>query len=103
MAASAFEMPEDKRDNRRQRLLLTAQMEDVQGLRDVHLLNISGTGAKVDADEVPMEGEQVTLICVGQRIPGRVAWVSDTRFGIAFDMPIDATALVARGQSHLAG
>ena len=101
--ASAFEMPEDKRDNRRQRLLLAAQMSDSSGTREVHLLNISGTGAKVDADEVPMENEHVVLICAGRDIPGRVAWVDETRFGIAFDMPIDVAGLLRRGQSHRAG
>lgn len=101
--ASAFEMPEDKRDNRRQRLLLSAQMIDAGGTRAVHLLNISGTGAKLDADEVPMQDEQVTLLCGGLTIPARVAWVAETRFGIAFDMPIDVAALLQRGQSHLAG
>jgi hypothetical protein len=101
--ASAFEMPEDKRDNRRQRLLLAAQMADSSGTREVHLLNISGTGAKVDAEDVPMENEPVVLICAGLDIPGRVAWTDETRFGIAFDMPIDVAELLRRGQSHLAG
>jgi hypothetical protein len=101
--ASAFEMPEDKRDNRRQRLLLTAEMSDLNGTREVHLLNISGTGAKLDSDDVPMQDEKVTLLCGGLSIPSRVAWVDETRFGIAFDMPIDVAALLKRGQSHLAG
>jgi hypothetical protein len=95
-------MPEEKRDNRRQRLLLTAQITDASGTREVHLLNISGTGAKVDAEEVPVQDELVTLTCAGQTIPGRVAWVDDTRFGIAFTMPIDVAELLKRGQSHLA-
>lgn len=101
--ASAFEMPEEKRDNRRQRLLLTAQMEFVDGLRDVHLLNISPTGAKLDSDQAPTRDEAVTLICGGLRVPGRVAWVADCRFGVSFDKPIDARQLITRGQQHLAG
>jgi hypothetical protein len=96
-------MPEDKRDNRRQRLLLTAQMTDSNGTREIHLLNLSATGAKVDADEVPMQDEKVVLICAGDNIAGRVAWVDETRFGIAFDMPIDVADLLRRGQSHLEG
>jgi hypothetical protein len=101
--ASAFEMPQDKRDNRRQRLLLTAQMTDSSGTREIHLLNLSATGAKIDAEDVPMENEHVVLICAGQNIPGRVAWTDETRFGIAFDIPIDVADLLRRGQSHLAG
>jgi hypothetical protein len=103
MAASAFELPEDKRDTKRQRLLLTAQLEDVHGLRDVHLLNISATGAKIDAEETPVQGDPVTLIVGGLRVAGRVAWVDEHRFGVSFDMPIDARQLLARGQNHLAG
>jgi len=103
MAASAFEMPNDKRDSRRARLLLTAHIADGLGEREAHLLNISPTGAKVDADEPPASGAPVTLIAGGLRIAGRVAWVEDNRFGIAFDTPIDARALLARGQQHLAG
>ena len=101
--ASAFEMPEDKRDTKRQRLLLSAQMEFVDGLRDVHLLNISATGAKLDCDQPPSTAEAATLICGGLRVAGRVAWVADCRFGVAFDKPIDARQLITRGQQHLAG
>ncbi|WP_419827572.1 PilZ domain-containing protein [Sphingomonas sp.] len=101
--ASAFEMPEDKRDSRRQRLLLTAQMDFEDGTRDVHLLNISATGAKLDCEAAPSHGEAVTLICGGLRVAGHVAWIDEMRFGIAFDMPIDAKQLIARGQRHLHG
>ena len=103
MAAPAFELPADKRDTKRQRLLLTAQIEDVHGVRDIHLLNISATGAKADADETPVQGDKVTLLCGGLRVAGRIAWVDEHRFGIAFEMPIDARSLLTRGQQHLAG
>lgn len=99
--ASAFEMPEDKRDEQRQRLLLTAQMEFEDGLRDIHLLNISATGAKLDCELAPASGEAVTLICGGLRVPAHVAWVDGSRFGVAFDTPIDAKQLIARGRQHL--
>jgi hypothetical protein len=101
--ASAFEMPEDKRDTKRERLLLTAQMVFVDGTRDVHLLNISARGAKLDSGQPPMRDEAVTLICGGMRIAGRIAWVDETRFGVAFDLPIDPRDLIVRGRQHLAG
>lgn len=100
--ASVFEMPWDKRDNRRERLLLTARMEFVDGVRDVHLLNISVMGAKLDCDQAPTSDEPVTLICGGLRIAGHVAWVDEQRFGVAFDKPIDARQLIDRGRKHLA-
>ncbi len=103
MAASAFDLPQDKRDNKRSRLLLKAQMESDQGLIEVHLLNISHSGAKLDAVIPPARDEHVVLIHDDLRVAGRVAWVEDTRFGVAFDTPIDEHHLLKRGQQHLAG
>jgi hypothetical protein len=104
MAASAFELPEDKRDNRRQRLLLTLKMVDAQGaIHEVHLLNISHNGAKLDTDIPPSPNDRIILIEGENRVPGRVAWVEGNRFGVAFDQPIDAHHIIRRGQQHLAG
>ncbi|MGN6122766.1 MAG: PilZ domain-containing protein [Sphingomonas oligoaromativorans] len=103
MAASAFELPQDKRDNKRSRLLLTARMECHQGVVEVHLLNISHSGAKLDADEPPARDERVVLIHEDLRVEGRVAWVEDHRFGVAFDNPIDERHIITRGQQKLSG
>lgn len=101
MAASAFGLPEDKRDNKRSRLLLTAQMECSAGIIEVHLLNISHTGAKLDAATPPARDEHVVLVHEDLRVGGRVAWVEDTRFGLAFDTPVDEHHLIRRSQVHL--
>jgi hypothetical protein len=103
MAVSAFELPEDKRDNKRSRLLLTARMECALGVVEVHLLNISQTGAKLDAEVPPMQEERIVLLHGDLRINGRVAWVEDHRFGVAFDTPIDESFIVRRGQQHVQG
>ena len=99
MAASAFELPEDKRDNKRSRLLLTAQMECSAGIIEVHLLNISHTGAKLDAATPPARDERVVLVHDKLRADGRVAWVEETRFGVAFDTPIDEHFLARHNQT----
>src|ERR1700742_2986481 len=98
MAASAFELPLDKRDTKRSRLLLTALMECDHGTIEVHLLNISHSGAKLDAERAPTRGEIVTLIHGELTVRGTVAWVEDNRFGIAFDHAIDERFLVDQGQ-----
>jgi hypothetical protein len=103
MAASAFELPLDKRDNKRSRLLLTAQMECARGSIEVHLLNLSHSGAKLDAEVSPASGEVVTLVHGAMRVDGKVAWVEDNRFGVAFDHSIDERALLNQGQKHLNG
>jgi hypothetical protein len=92
--ASAFEMPEEKRQAQRDYLLLAARMEFVDGLRDVHLLNIAPLGAKLDCEQSPVLNERVTLVVGGLRVSGAVAWVDGTRFGVAFDKPIDARPLM---------
>jgi hypothetical protein len=103
MAASAFELPQDKRDNKRSRLLLTAHMECDHGTIEVHLLNISHSGAKLDAERAPTRGETVTLVHGELKVAGKVAWVEETRFGVAFDHAIDERFLVNLGQHHLNG
>ena len=103
MAARVIEMPEEKREVPRAPLLLTAALEDINGTQQVHLLNLSPTGAKLDSEEPPSCGEAVMLIAAGERIEGRVAWVEDHRFGVAFRHPIDPKTLLRRGQQHLAG
>jgi len=102
MAASAFDLPQDKRDNKRSRLLLTAQMECSMGVIEVHLLNISHSGAKLDCDTPPPHDEHVVLVHDDLRVGGRVAWVEDHRFGIAFDDPIDESHLLEKSRQHIA-
>ncbi|USI72157.1 PilZ domain-containing protein [Sphingomonas morindae] len=100
--SKSFELPTDKRERRRQLLLLSAEMDFLDGRRRVHLLNISQTGAKLDCDQVPVPGEPVTLRCGTLAVPGRAAWVDGNRFGVAFDKPIDSGEIAMRGQQHLA-
>jgi hypothetical protein len=45
----------------------------------------------------------VILVHNDLRVAGRIAWVEDTRFGMAFDEPIDERHLITRGQHHLRG
>jgi hypothetical protein len=103
MAAHAFEMPEDKRDAKRSRLLLSAQMQCAAGTVEVHLLNISQSGAKLDCETPPASGESVVLLHNDLKVSGRIAWVEENRFGMAFDQPIDERYLITRGQHHIQG
>ena len=93
--------PIDKRVARRVRVLLSAALETGEGERVAHLLNISSTGAKLDADEPPAVDEAVTLVRGGIRAPGRVSWVEAHRFGVHFDERLDP-ALIAEHAASLA-
>jgi hypothetical protein len=84
----------DNRASRRLRVLLAAEIEIEGERRRAHLLNISESGAKLDADEVPTEGDVVILHREGIVAPGIVSWVIDHRFGVQFDTPVDS-ALIA--------
>lgn len=94
--------PIDKRAARRVRVLLSATIETADGERIAHLLNISSTGAKLDADEPPAADTAVTLVRGGIRAVGRVSWVEAHRFGIHFDERLDP-ALIAEHAASLAG
>lgn len=96
------EVIENKRVSRRVRVLLAAAVQCADGEHIAHLLNISTTGAKLDADEPPAPGERVTLIRGGIVAPGTVNWVEAHRFGVHFDAPLDA-ALIAEHAASLSG
>lgn len=55
----------------------------------VHLLDISVGGALVHAAIPPELGSRVTLDCAGIARPATVRWVGGSRFGVAFDRPLN--------------
>lgn len=61
---------------------------------DVIVRNLSAGGLLADSDQIPQVGDAllVTLRNVGE-VPGRVVWVREARFGMAFDMTIDPAAV----------
>lgn len=54
----------------------------------VHLLDLSATGALLHHATPPEVGSTMRLECAGNMRLARVVWVSGTRFGIAFTMPL---------------
>lgn len=54
------------------------------------LLNVSRSGAMLDAAFPPEEGASVVLRCARIETPARVVWVRHYRFGLRFDQKIDA-------------
>jgi hypothetical protein len=51
----------------------------------VALVDISETGARLGAEDLPEQGEVVEVTVDGLRTYGTVAWSSDEECGIAFD------------------
>ena len=79
----------DSRVSKRERVLRAAELEVDGARRHVSILNISETGAKLDAEDPPAKDSRCVLHREGIAAPGHVAWVVEHRFGVQFDAPID--------------
>lgn len=56
---------------------------------DVHLANISVSGAMIEWSHIPHIGEQVILTLPGEApSPAQVQWVRDGRIGLHFDASV---------------
>lgn len=94
----------DKRDRERDSLFLMAEVR-LRGESDaqrVRVRNLSKGGMMAEGNPVPERGQSVSvnLRNVGW-VDGTVAWVQDSRFGIAFAEDIDpksARAPVGKGE-----
>jgi hypothetical protein len=84
-----------KRGNNRNSLLVKAVLRFPSSgdEAEVRVRNISSGGLMAEAPLRYPRGEvvEVQLRNIGW-VTGKVAWIADTRFGIAFDYPIDAKA-----------
>jgi len=66
--------------------------------------NLSSGGLMAEA-HVPIAKDDVVRIELkaGDRLPGRVRWARAGRMGVAFDMPVEVGALLARVTARTAG
>jgi hypothetical protein len=93
--AKLNELPEDLRGRKRSRVLLAASVELGGKILKANLLNLSTTGAQLDASIPPAVDTELTLSRGDLEARGRVIWVNGHRFGIAFHEPIDEAAVAA--------
>ena len=83
--------------NRRQRranVLLTAIVEASGRTLDVKLRNLSADGALVEADDLPLEGTEISFRRGELAVQGKVVWTSSRRAGIEFRTPLTPEALL---------
>jgi PilZ domain len=73
----------------RARIVLPASVETVHGRIRIALLNLSRTGAMVEAPGLPGVGNDVILKCGDIDALGIVVWSGNGRCGIEFDEQID--------------
>jgi PilZ domain len=86
---------ESQRSNNRNSLLLKAVLRFPASAqeREVRVRNLSSGGLMAEAPIQASRGEivEINLKALGW-ITGKVAWVAESRFGIAFDYPVDPKA-----------
>lgn len=83
---------ESGRTRKRDSLFMSARLTIAPGAtpRDVRVRNLSAGGLMAEYERPVANGTPVTLEMRGLgELTGRVAWCTDGRLGIAFDVPID--------------
>jgi hypothetical protein len=66
---------------------------ETQSVHDIRIRNLSPSGMMAESPVLGLVGQsvEVEMKWIG-RVPGKIAWVSDKRMGIAFDSLIDPKA-----------
>lgn len=90
-------MDEDTKSNRRNKrslVLIAARLRINGELAEVRLRNLSCNGALLESDLPPAVGSEVVFERGETISPARVAWVSNTRFGVQFDRAIEESEVL---------
>lgn len=82
------------RRGKRSLVLLAAKVRTPGGVIDVRLRNLSRSGALLEAERIPAVATQVTFERGETRVPARVAWVSEGRFGLEFLQQIEESEVL---------
>lgn len=90
-----------KREPKRSRIFLSAQVDAGVGPVAVRIRDISRTGALLESDFAPKGGETLELICGETTLGARVAWADRGWFGVEFFTPLAIGDLVDAAGSKL--
>lgn len=77
-----------KREAKRSRVFLTAQVNSQRGPIEVRIRDISRSGALLEADVPPAIQSSIRIRCGDSLLKGRVAWSDKCWFGVEFDAPL---------------
>jgi hypothetical protein len=83
-----------KRDDKRSRVFLSAQVDSGSGPVAARIRDISRTGALLESDVLPNGGDTVSLACGTTELRARVAWADRGWFGVEFFTPLVVGDLV---------
>ena len=84
-----------RRGEPRAYILLPAAVEGLDGRTSVRLLDVSRSGARLEAADLPVVGRDVVLKCGAIDTLGTVIWNVCGRCGIHFDEPLRGPDLMA--------
>jgi len=84
-----------RRGEPRAYILISASVEALDGRNGVSLLDVSRTGARLEAADLPAAGKDVILRCGPIDALGTVVWNSRGQCGVHFDEPVGGQDLVA--------
>ena len=90
-----------KREPKRSRVFLDAQVDSGGGPAEARIRDISRTGALLESEVSQQVGAHVRLTCGGATVDGRVAWADEGCFGLEFDTPLLAGKLIDQSGSKL--
>lgn len=90
-----------KREEKRSRVFLSAQVDTAAGSMDVRIRDISKAGALLESEATPKSGETIQVSCGRTTLPARVAWVERGWFGVEFETPLLMTRLVDKAGTKL--
>jgi len=86
--------PTQNRRSRRSNLLMTARLEVEGRSIDVKLRNLSSEGARVEGDQLPVEGTQLTFRKGELAVAARVVWTQGRQAGIGFAQMLDPVEIL---------
>jgi hypothetical protein len=90
-----------KRDEKRSRVFLSAQVDSGAGPTEARIRDISTTGALLESDVPPEAGMSIRVRCGQTSLEARVAWAERGWFGVEFETPLLVNRLVDRGGAKL--
>lgn len=73
------------RKSRRSQVYFNATLDTASGSLPVKLRNLSGEGALVESESLPIEGTDVVFTRKELSVGGRVVWVTGNQAGVAFN------------------
>ena len=84
-----------RRSEPRAYIVLAAAVEDLGGCNSVRLLDVSRTGARLEAADLPAVGKDIILKCGVIDTLGTVVWNVRGRCGVHFDEPLRGQDLIS--------